>query len=97
MKRMTILMLATAFAVAGFTFQKAVAQTKPQEQQKKRKNSVTAREARRHGVIVSINKDQSALEVRKKRSSWEESICFDSSTEWTMGTKDIERNQSKTL
>lgn len=88
MNRVLVILLAAVFAVAGLTTQKATAQ----EQQEK-KTVAAATEARWHGRIVRMDKDQSTLDVRRKNVT--KRIYFDSSTKWISGTKPVEMSDFK--
>jgi Ni/Co efflux regulator RcnB len=87
MKRIAVLMLLGLFAVAVFATPRAMAQ------EKKEKPAVAAKEVRWHGKVVRVDKEISAVDVR--RGDVERRIYYDSSTKWTKGTKTIEMSEVK--
>jgi Ni/Co efflux regulator RcnB len=90
MNKVMVILLAAVFAAAGLTTQKATAQEK---QEKKEKTAAAAKEARWHGLIVTMDKDKSTLVVRRQEVT--RTIYYDSSTKWTEGTKAVEMSEFK--
>jgi Ni/Co efflux regulator RcnB len=88
MNKVLVILLAAVFAAAGLTTQKATAQEKQEK-----KTAAAAKQARWHGRIVRMNKDQSTLDVRRQHI--EKTISYDSSTKWTEGTKAVEMSEFK--
>jgi len=88
MNKLMVILLAAVFAVAGLTTQKAAAQ-----EQTGKKTAAAAKEARWHGRIVRMDKDQSTLDVRRKNIT--KRIHYDSSTKWISGTKAAEMTEFK--
>jgi hypothetical protein len=88
MNKVIVILLAAVFAVAGFATLKATAQ-EPQA----KKAAAAPKEARWHGRIVRMDKDQSTLDVRRKEVT--KRIHFDSSTKWISGKKSAEMSQFK--
>jgi cytochrome c-type biogenesis protein CcmE len=87
MRKVMFLVLVAVFAAAGLMTQGTVAQEKTE------KMKGAGKELRWHGVIVRINKDESTMDVRK--GTIEKRIHFDSSTQWTQGTKPAEMDKFK--
>jgi hypothetical protein len=79
---------ATSRTAAGLTTQKATAQ-----EQQENKTAAAAKQARWHGRIVRMDKDQSTLDVRRRNIT--KRIHFDSSTKWISGTKTAEMSEFK--
>jgi len=88
MNRVIVILLAALFAGAGLAVPKATAQEQPEK-----KTAAAPKEARWHGRIVRIDKDQSTLEVRRQGIT--KTIHYDSSTKWTEGTKAVEMGELK--
>jgi len=88
MNKVMVILLAAVFVAAGLTTQKATAQEKQEK-----KMSAATKQARWHGRIVRMGKDQSTMDVR--RQGIEKTIYFDSSTKWTEGTKPAEMSEFK--
>jgi Ni/Co efflux regulator RcnB len=86
MKRIIVILLFAAFAVAGLALGSAFANGQG-------KAAAAQKESRWHGTIVRINKDASTMDVRK--GNVERTIHFDSSTKWTQGTKVIDVSEFK--
>jgi hypothetical protein len=86
MKKVIVILLFAAFAVAGLASHNAFANGQE-------KAAAVQKESRWHGVIVRINKDDSTMDVRK--GNVERKIHFDSSTKWTQGTKVIDMSEFK--
>lgn len=87
MRKTIVLTLLGLLMMIGFAAQTATAQAK------KQKATAAAKEARWHGLVVRISKDESTLDV--KRGNSERKIHFDSSTQWTKGKKTIEMSEVK--
>jgi Ni/Co efflux regulator RcnB len=88
MNKWIVILLATVFAVAGLATQKATAQTQPEQ-----KPAVAAQQARWHGRIVRMDKDQSTLDVRRKNVT--KRIYYDSSTKWISGKNPAQMSDFK--
>jgi len=84
MRKVIVILLFAAFAVAGLALSIALAQEKA---------PAAAKESRWHGIIVRIDKDASTMDVR--RGNVERKIHWDSSTKWTEGTKTIDMSDFK--
>jgi hypothetical protein len=90
MNKVMVILLAAVFAAAGLTTQKATAQEK---EGKSEKTAAAPKEARWHGLIIRMDKDTSTLDVSK--GDVVKRIHYDSSTQWTEGTKTIEMSEFK--
>jgi curli biogenesis system outer membrane secretion channel CsgG len=88
MRKIIFFALVAMFAVAGLMTQGTMAQ-----EEKPQKPAAAAKQERWHGVIVRFNKDQSTMDVRK--GTMEKRIHYDSSTQWTQGTKVIDMSAFK--
>lgn len=88
MNKVLVILLAALFASAGLAIPKATAQEQPEK-----KTAAAPKEARWHGRIVRINKDQSTLEVRREGVT--KTIHYDMSTKWTEGTKPVDMSEFK--
>ena len=86
MRKVIVILLFAAFAVAGLALSNAFANGQE-------KAPATAKESRWHGIIVRIDKDASTMDVR--RGNVERKIHWDSSTKWTEGTKTIDMSEFK--
>jgi Cu/Ag efflux protein CusF len=84
MRKVIVILLFAAFAVAGLALSIALAQEKA---------PAAAKESRWHGIIIRIDKDASTMDVR--RGNVERKIHWDSSTKWTEGTKVIDMSEIK--
>ena|SRR3989442_13955151 len=69
------------FAQEGSSKQEAK-ETSAQEKAEKKHNDKAAKQARWEGIVQRSNRDDSTLTVRKRGSSLEQTIHYDSSTEW---------------
>jgi len=86
MKKAMFLLLVAVFAFAGYGVQSTVAQ----EMQGK---ATAQKQGRWHGLIVSIDKENSVLVVRRENVT--RKVLYDSSTKWTEGTKTIDMSEFK--
>jgi Cu/Ag efflux protein CusF len=84
MRKVVVIPLFAAFAVAGLALGIALAQEKA---------PAAPKESRWHGIIIRIDKDASTMDVRK--GNIEKKIHWDSSTKWTEGTKVIDMSEFK--
>jgi Ni/Co efflux regulator RcnB len=88
MRKAMFFILVAILAAAGLMAQAAMAQ-----EQKPAKEAAAAKQARWHGTIVNINEKTSSLDVR--RQSITRTVYYDSSTQWTKGTKTTEMKEFK--
>lgn len=84
--RKAVVFLLVAVCAWGCGIQTAVAQ----ETQEK---APAAKEGRWHGVIARWDKEHSVMDVQKGNAV--RKVYYDSSTQWTEGTKTIEMSQVK--
>ncbi len=75
MRKVSTMVLIAVFAVIGLA-----AQTMAQE---KKEKAASKKEARWSGMIVRSDKDASTLTVRKRGTTLEKIVHYDSSTKWT--------------
>ncbi len=88
MRKAVLFVLVAVFAAAGSMTQGTMAQ-----EEKPQKTAAAPKEGRWHGVIVRINERTSSMDVRKGTIT--RAIYFDSSTQWTQGTKPADRSLYK--
>ena len=86
MRKALLFLLVVVFAFAGYRVQSTVAQEKEGK-------TAAAKQGRWHGVIVSIDKENSVMVVRKENVT--RKVFYDSSTKWTEGTKTIDMSEFK--
>ncbi len=90
MRKILVLTLFALLAIVAFGARSASAQEPKQE---KEKTAVAKKEARWHGTLVRMNKDESTMQVRK--GTIERTIHFNESTQWTEGKKVIAMSDVK--
>ena len=86
MMKVVIFLLFAVFAWAGYGLRTAVAQDTQQK-------ATPATQGRWHGVIARWDKEKSVLDVQKGNAV--RKVYYDSSTQWTEGTKTIDMSQVK--
>jgi len=86
MRKVIVVLLFAVFAVVGLSSHNAFANGQQKE-------AAGAKQGRWHGIIVRIDKEQSTLDVRRENTV--RRIYYDSSTQWTEGTKVIEMSEFK--
>ena len=86
MRKVVIFLLFAVFAWAGYGLRTAVAQDTQQK-------ATPATQGRWHGVIARWDKEKSVLDVQKGNAV--RKVYYDSSTQWTEGTKTIDMSQFK--
>jgi hypothetical protein len=85
MRKAVVFLLFAVLALAGYALRTAVAQDTQQK--------APATQGRWHGVIARWDKENSTLDVQK--GSAVRKVYYDSSTQWTEGTKTIDMSQFK--
>ncbi len=90
MRKASMMVLMAAFLVLGLAPSSAVARGK---KAKGEKTAASEQLSRWHGFIVRMDKDASALDVRRK--GVEKRIHYDSATKWTKDQKIIEMSEVK--
>ena len=86
MRKLLLVLLFAAFAVAGLNTHTAFANGQE-------KATAAPKQSRWHGLIVRFDKDGSTMVVRK--GNVDRTIHFDSSTKWTSGTKVVDMSKFK--
>ena len=84
MRKILVILLATLFAVIGFSANSAVAK-------EKKAKAASAKEYRWSGTVIRASKENSTLTVRK--GNVEKVIHYDASTKWTKGTASAEMSE----
>ena len=86
MRKVIVILLFAVFAVVGLASHNAFAGGQEKE-------AASAKKGRWHGIIVRIDKEGSNLDVSRENTV--RRIYYDSSTQWTDGTKVIEMGEFK--
>jgi len=79
----TLLTLFFASVLAFLPSNSLFAQDKPEDAKAAPTEAKAAKQGRWEGMVVRVNKDKSTLTVRKRGSSVEKTVEYDSSTKWT--------------
>jgi hypothetical protein len=86
MRKAVVFLLVAACAFTAYGLRTAVAQEKQEK-------ATAASRGRWHGVITRWDKENSTLDVQKGNAV--RKVYYDSSTQWTEGTKTIDMSQFK--
>ena len=86
MRKAVVFVLVAVSASAGYSLRTAVAQDTQQK-------ATPATQGRWHGVIARWDKEKSVLDVQKGNAV--RKVYYDSSTQWTEGTKTVDMSQFK--
>jgi hypothetical protein len=86
MRKVVVFLLVAVFASAGYGLRTVIAQEKQEK-------ATAASQGRWHGVIARWDKENSTLDVQKGNAV--RKVYYDSSTQWTEGSKTVEMSQFK--